>query len=146
MLKYELYNLIELIKPKEKKNVIDEAIKAAGHQVLGLPPYMCELNIIEMEWCKIKMKTREVDVTGDLCLQKLQEVTCEAIALVTADDTKEFVKYISLQNGYFKNDPIIEDKVNKIIVTFGKNSESEDDLFSERDKEDESNDLGEPLD
>lgn len=147
MLKYELYNLIELNKPKEKKYVIDEAIRAAGHQVLRLPPYMCELNIIEMAWCKIKTKAREANITGDLCLQKLQEVAHEAIASVTADDTKGFVKHvISLENEYFKNDPIIEDKVDEIIVTFGNDSESEDDLFSESDKEDEFDDLAEPLD
>src|SRR5277367_6580138 len=40
--------------PHGGKYEIDEIAKAAGHKVLRLPPYHCELNPIEMAWAQVK--------------------------------------------------------------------------------------------
>lgn len=38
-----------------------------------------------------------------------------------------------LEDKYYKNDPLIKEKTDEVIVNFGNYSESEDDLFSESD-------------
>ena len=35
-------------------DVIDEIAKAAGHEVVRLPPYHCELSPIEIAWAQVK--------------------------------------------------------------------------------------------
>ena len=52
-LKCELYSLIVSSNPVTVY-VIDEIAKAAGHEVVRLPPYHCELNPIEMAWAQVK--------------------------------------------------------------------------------------------
>ena len=49
----ELYSLIVSSNPVTVY-VIDEIAKAAGHEVVHLPPYHCELNPIEMAWAQVK--------------------------------------------------------------------------------------------
>ena len=44
----ELLKLVEPLRPQFEKRRIDELAKAAGHELLRLPPYHCELNAIEL--------------------------------------------------------------------------------------------------
>ena len=46
---------------------MDEMAKAAGHEVVHLPPYHCELNPIEMAWSQVKhyRKTHNREFTLD---------------------------------------------------------------------------------
>ena len=48
-LKRELYTLIKMSN-FTPKCAVDEMAKAAGHEVVHLPPYHCELNPIELAW------------------------------------------------------------------------------------------------
>ena len=48
-LKRELLSLIKL-NNRKPKYVIDEMAKAAGHEVVRIPPYHCELNPIKLCW------------------------------------------------------------------------------------------------
>jgi hypothetical protein len=52
---------------------------------------MCDLNPIELARPKIKRIVREYNVTGDLSLQKLLQMTKDAVALVTEEDWEGFV-------------------------------------------------------
>ena len=46
-----LITLINLHRPpKESQYSIDQILRAAGHPVMRLPPYHCELNPIELSW------------------------------------------------------------------------------------------------
>jgi transposase len=47
---------------------------------------MCDLNPIELALAKIKRNVRENNVTRDLSLQKLLQVTKDSVALVTKED------------------------------------------------------------
>jgi hypothetical protein len=49
MKKTELYEIIKLKKP-EPVHKTDEFLRGKYHDVLGLPPYHCEYNPIEMVW------------------------------------------------------------------------------------------------
>ena len=54
MRKQEQYYLIEAHRPKEKSFKIYAILKAFGHTLLRLPPYMYDLNAIELAWAKMK--------------------------------------------------------------------------------------------
>ncbi len=57
--------LLELVQPLRKQydvRRIDNIAEQAGHTVIWLPPYHCELNIIESvsrKWKKIKKKKKK---------------------------------------------------------------------------------------
>ena len=53
-LKRELSQLILASNPKPPKFVVDEMAKAAGHEVVRLPPYHCKLNPIDLAWSQVK--------------------------------------------------------------------------------------------
>lgn len=75
MRKYELIELVERHRPVQKQYVIDSRLEAHGHDVLRLPPYMAEFNLIEFAWAETKRKIRAMNVKGTFiihtCLQKL---------------------------------------------------------------------------
>ena len=52
-LKHELYTVIKGTNVSPKY-AVDEMAKAAGHEVVRLPPYHCELNPIELAWLQVK--------------------------------------------------------------------------------------------
>nr|XP_034194883.1 uncharacterized protein LOC117611096 [Osmia lignaria] len=85
MTKYELSQLIERHRKPEKTYKIDEIIKSNGHDILRLPPYMCELNSIELIWAHIKRKIREKN-PSTLTFSELHSLTEGAIATITTDD------------------------------------------------------------
>ncbi|CAK1584320.1 unnamed protein product [Parnassius mnemosyne] len=86
MRKAELFDVIKLHAPQEKTFKMDQLIRSHGHEVLRLPPYMCDLNPIELAWAKIKRVVREYNVNSDLTLTRLKEVTEMAINQVTEID------------------------------------------------------------
>ena len=48
MIKDELLKLVEPLRPKYSDKNVDKMAREAGHEVLRLPPYHCELNPIEL--------------------------------------------------------------------------------------------------
>jgi hypothetical protein len=63
-LKTEIYDLVKLHKPRQKRYVLDEVLSAHGHTVLRLPPYHPDLNTIEnMGKCQaMDRTTRHIQV------------------------------------------------------------------------------------
>ena len=57
-LKRELYTLIK-VSNFTPKYAVDEMAKAAGHEVVHLPSYHCELNPIELAWSQVKRYIKE---------------------------------------------------------------------------------------
>jgi transposase len=86
MRKGQLYDLILTRKPKEKTFKTDHLLNAHGHTVVRFPPNMCDLSPIELAWYKVKNYVRENNVTGDLSLKRLLDLTTEGIETVTAKD------------------------------------------------------------
>lgn len=50
----ELLSIVKRHKTHYETYVIDDIAQAAGHKVLRLPPYHCELNPIELVWAQVK--------------------------------------------------------------------------------------------
>jgi hypothetical protein len=61
-------DLLKLIKQNGSENVyeIDELLKAAGHEVLSLPPYHPDLNPIEFVWGDIKGQLARNELDSNL--------------------------------------------------------------------------------
>ena len=90
-LKQELYNLIRLSNFKVKY-AVDEMARAAGHEVVHLPPYHCELNPIELAWSQVKW-----DIKDNNCLFMLsavKDLTHEGFQKVDSSLWKKLVEHV----------------------------------------------------
>ncbi|CAH2099013.1 unnamed protein product [Euphydryas editha] len=124
MRKAELYDLIQQNKTREKTFKIDELLKCHGHDVLRLPPYMCDLNPIELAWAKVKRLVREHNTTSDLSLTRLKEITEKTIKQVTKEDWCGYDKHVlALEENYWKSDGLMEDVVDSFIIEVGEESD-----------------------
>ncbi|CAH2097973.1 unnamed protein product [Euphydryas editha] len=128
MRKVELFELIKLHAPQEKTFKIDQLIRSHGHEVLRLPPYMCDLNSIELAWAKVKRDVREHNVNSDLSLKRLKEVTEMAINQVTEEDWSGYDDHvISLEEHYWQKDVSIENAIDKFIIEVSDGEDSDSD-------------------
>jgi hypothetical protein len=110
MCKDSPYRLIVLLKPKKKAFEIDSILSEYGHTAVQLPPYMCNLNPIELTRAIIKRIVREHSVTVDLSLQKLLQMTNDAIGQVTQENWKGFCQHVeSVEKQYWEKGGIVPD-------------------------------------
>jgi transposase len=85
MRKQELFSLIAANKPREKTYRVDSMLASFDNTVLRPAPYMCDLSPIELAWANVKRLVRLNNLTGDLSLQSLMDLTKSAIASVTKE-------------------------------------------------------------
>lgn len=112
MYKGELYNLLAKYKNCEKIYCIDEMLKAKGHTVLRLPPYMFILNPMELVWEKVESKIRKADYPQDIKM-----IVTEAMNSITVEDWEQFYSdVIKIENEYSSTDKAVEEEVDKFIV------------------------------
>ena len=75
---------------KRNKNrqvyIIDKIANEHGHKVVRLPPYHCHLNPIELVWAQVKGDVRMNNSNGNQTLHRVEQITKEAIAKVTANN------------------------------------------------------------
>jgi len=92
MLKEQLLERVQILKPQFNEYVIDELAKSADKTVLRLPPYHCELNPIEMAWASVKNYVKMNNSTFKMNdVKKLLE---EGVERVTPDMWKNYVDHI----------------------------------------------------
>ena len=109
MTKFELMHLVQTNKNAEKTNKIDELIKSHGHNVLRLPPYMCDLNPIELAWAQLKRKIRERNPSSTISKDDLETFIREALSEITQSQWENCCNHIvKIEEEYWKNDQIIE--------------------------------------
>lgn len=73
-----------------KRPDIIAAIRAAGAEVLFLPPYSPEFNPIEKAWGKLKDIIRRLPT---LCRESFDQAVAAAMNAITTDDIYEWTKY-----------------------------------------------------
>lgn len=127
MRKSELMNLINQHKPTNKIYKIDEQLKSHGHEVLRLPPYMCDLSPIELIWAQAKRKLREQNITGDLSLTKLENSTKEAFSQISKQDWISCCDHVEkLEKDYWEKDGIMETAMEQFIINIGEDTSDEE--------------------
>jgi hypothetical protein len=84
--------------------------------VLRFPPHMCDLSTMELAWAKVKRLVRLNNVTGDLSLQSLMDLTKSAIASVTKEDLAGYSKHVQmLEQQYWEENGQLPDVIDNII-------------------------------
>jgi len=66
MFKPQLVAKVKEIKGQYISYVVDNMAKDAGHSVLRLPPYHCELNPIELAWAMVEGYVKQHNTTNKI--------------------------------------------------------------------------------
>ena len=90
-LKRELLQLIVASSPTPKY-IVDEMAKAAGHEIVRLPPYHCELNPIELAWSQVKRYIKENNKL--FTLTAVKKLTFKGFDQVGAEDWKKLIEHV----------------------------------------------------
>ena len=132
-IKQNLYAIIQKHKEKYRKYVTDEMAKAAGHEVVRLPSYHCELNPIEMAWSQVKhyRKTHNREFT----LDALERLVNEGFAQVTPERWTSLIKHThkKMEDVYFTADRLDNWKQVQEFVIY---VEADDDESDDSDEDD----------
>ena len=121
------------------KYVVDEMTKTAGHEVVRLPPYHCELNPIELALSQVKRFIKEL-----FTLTAVKELTYRAFDQVGPANWKKLGEHAyvkqAFKDKYLHDDGLQEECVDEFIISVGgsddeKSSESSSESSDESDSE-----------
>lgn len=126
MRKPDLFKIIEHV-PVDINYKIDNIIREHGHEVLRLPPYVCDLNPIDLNWAAINRFVKKHNSNSDLCMTKLKEVTINAISTVTVETWEKLEEHVQkLENEYWQNDKRMECEMEDFNIEVGETSDEDD--------------------
>ena len=99
--------------------VIDEIAKAAGHEVLHLPPYHCELNPIEMAWAHVKGYIRVHNTK--FTLTHVKELTFAGFAHFGSEEWEKLVQHVQnkVEDKFWEEDALQESYMEEFIIKVG---------------------------
>ena len=114
-LKRELYNLIRSSN-FNPKYAVDEMARAAGHEVVRLPPYHCELNPIELAWSQVKWHIN--DNNRLFTLSAVKDLTHEGFQKVDSSLWKKLVEHVwrEFEGRYWVDDGLQEEHIEEFII------------------------------
>lgn len=123
-----------------KKIVVDRVIRDHGHIPIRLPPYMCELNPIEIAWAQLKRFIRDKNTTGEFSIKMLRELVDQGIVSITSDDWKKFCSHVlKIEDDFWTNDQYMEEMEHLIITLNGDSSGDDTDFDSDSEASDKEN-------
>ena len=124
-LKAELLALVKQNK-SDPRYRIDQVTREAGHTVLRLPPYHCDLNPIELIWSQLKRYVAANNVTFKLPnVQQLAEGAFKTISVERWRPVCEHVKKI--ETDYWMRGNLCESEIEKFAINLEEDSSSEED-------------------
>lgn len=92
MVKAELMKLVDNVHASGDRYRVDCIAEAAGHLVVRLPPYHCQLNPIELVWSDVKGFVAAANKTFEL--QDVHTLLWQGIKQVTAEKWKRYVEHV----------------------------------------------------
>ena len=121
-LKRELYVVIKASNVSPKYAVAEMA-KAAGHEVVRLSPYHCELNPIELAWSQVKRFIKEIQ-------SAVKELTYKGFEQVGPAQWKKLIDHVQrmFEDKYWTDDGLQEESVDEFFFFAGS---PDDDTSSE---------------
>nr|XP_037869168.1 uncharacterized protein LOC119628992 isoform X1 [Bombyx mori] len=125
MLKAQLYQII-----KEHKEApiyeADQLLISHGHKVVRLPPYTCDLNIIEFMWSLSKRRVASNNV--GLEAGNIVKLTEEDFSSTTPQDwQKQCEHVIHLEDNFYERDGCMDNITDKFIIELGNESSTDSD-------------------
>lgn len=106
--KTELLKIVNEVKPRIEKYVIDEIAEMAGHTVLRTPPYHCHLNAIEMVWAEVKGHVAAHNTTFKFA--DIEKLVYEGFQHVTVEHWANYVSHVKhVEEEMWKEDAIVDD-------------------------------------
>ena len=104
---------------------IDEIAKAAGHEVVRLPPYHCELNPIEIAWAQVKGYIRVHNTK--FTLTHVKELSFAGFAHVGSEEWEKLVQHVQnkVEDKLWEEDPLQESYIEEFIIQVGDSDEED---------------------
>ncbi|KAH6920073.1 hypothetical protein HPB50_028940 [Hyalomma asiaticum] len=128
-LKSELLQLVKQINHMFLAYQIDTLASAAGHEVVRLPPYHCELNPIELVWSQVKGYVASKNT--DFKIDSVEKLLLEGIAGVTPQNWfRDCNHVIKLEDETWERDGIIDSQTESLIISLGTDSSTSDESCS----------------
>lgn len=130
-------DLLNLIKQHATENIykIDEILKAAGHEVLRLPPYHPDLNPIELVWGDIKGQLAKIEIDSNL--DKKKNTLEQLFAEFSVEKWVNCDKHVqTIENEYCLHDRIVDEEMDRFIINL-----QDSDSSSYTDSDDDSSDM-----
>lgn len=128
-LKSELLQLVKQHKHMFLAYQIDTLASAAGHEVVRLPPYHCELNPIELVWSQVKGYVASKNT--DFKIDSVEKLLLEGIAGVTPQNWfRDCTHVIRLEDEAWERDGIIDSQRESLIISLGTDSSTSDESSS----------------
>ena len=89
--------------------------KAAGHEVVRLPPYHCELNPIELAWSQVKRFIKENNML--FTLTAVKELTYKGFEQVVLAQWKKLINHVQreFEDKYWTDDGLQEEIVDEFV-------------------------------
>lgn len=120
-LKAELLELVAQHKHRFFGYRIDALAKAAGHDVVRIPPYHCELNPIELVWSQVKGYVAANNTT--FTLAGVEKLVHEGVTLVSADNWKRDCAHVEcVEKEFWERDSEVESSIESIVISLGSDS------------------------
>ena len=105
---------------------IDQLFREAGHTVLRLPPYHCDLNPIELIWSQLKGYVAANNVTFKL--PDVQQLAEGAFKTITAERWRSVCEHVKkIETDYWTRDNLCESEIEKCVINLEEDSSSEED-------------------
>ncbi|XP_037518103.1 uncharacterized protein LOC119394874 [Rhipicephalus sanguineus] len=128
-LKSELLQLVKQNKHMFLAYQIDTLASAAGHEIVRLPPYHCELNPIELVWSQVKGYVASKNT--DFKIDSVEQLLLEGIAGVTPQNWfRDCNHVIKLEDETWERDGIIDSQTESLIISLGTDSSTSDESSS----------------
>lgn len=129
IIKVRLMEMVNRIKPRYNKNIIDEYVKEHNRVTLQLPPYHCLLNPIELAWSVIKQHIK-VNSTR-FKLQDIHKLLRDGIDQCTPEMWKDFIQHtIKEEITFWEIDFVVEEvmeNMGSIVMTITDKTSSDSD-------------------
>ena len=124
-LKAELLALVKQYK-SDPRYRIGQVTREAGHTVLRLPPYHCDLNPIELIWSQLKRCVAANNVTFKL--PDVQQLAEGAFKTITAERWRSVCEHVKkIETKYWTRDNLCESEIEKFVINLEEDSSSEED-------------------
>lgn len=105
--------------------------ESAGHKVLRLPPYHCELNPIELVWAQVKGHVAANNKSFKMA--QLKELLTTALGEVSSEKWQRCVKHVeeNIEPKMWNIDLFTEQAVESLIVSLSEDGRSSSSTESE---------------